>query len=297
MIPLFFYPVKTVAVDDDKDFLNAINWNFSNQSLLTFDNPNEALTSLKDENPIQDFIPKRNNGEPELLDENAIFTDLDLLQDRFSLLEKYKHTAVVIVDYDMPEMDGLAFCENLTNKLIMKILLTGHVDDKRVINAFNNGVIDYFISKTQMDVISQIKIAIKRLQQVYFHRLSSYIAIPRDLDYSVEYKTLIEKFISDHELIEYVTIDSVGSYKGKDEEGNEHWFIIWPETKFFETINLARDQDADITLIEQLESRNHLLFFSSRTDEYLAPSAWAEKMLAVKGVLNFNNINYWYAIK
>ena len=48
-----------------------------------------------------------------------------------------REVSVVVVDYFMPEMDGVTFCRRLNNPSIGKILLTGRAEDSVAIEAFN----------------------------------------------------------------------------------------------------------------------------------------------------------------
>jgi CheY-like chemotaxis protein len=60
---------------------------------------------------------------------------------------RYEEISTVIVDYDMPSMKGLEFCEKLQNPYIRKILYTGVAGEGLAIEAFNKGLIDGYIRK------------------------------------------------------------------------------------------------------------------------------------------------------
>jgi len=68
----------------------------------------------------------------------------------------------------MPGLNGLQFCEQITNPQIGKVLLTGVADEKMAVQAFNAGIIDRFISKSHPLAGEHISDYTREMQQAYF---------------------------------------------------------------------------------------------------------------------------------
>ncbi len=66
--------------------------------------------------------------------------------------QRFTRTAILIVDYDMPGLNGLELARRLKSKLAIKVmLLTGEADQQTAITAFNQGEIDRFLPKSAAD--------------------------------------------------------------------------------------------------------------------------------------------------
>jgi CheY-like chemotaxis protein len=81
---------------------------------------------------------------------------------------RFEQVSVAVVDFDMPSMNGLDFCQNIENPAIRKILQTGKADERTAVNAFNDGIIDCFILKQAEDAMPYLNRAIGRMQHLYF---------------------------------------------------------------------------------------------------------------------------------
>ena len=83
---------------------------------------------------------------------------------------RFEQASVIVVDYSMPDINGVDFCKRLKSPDICKILLTGQAEEKVAIQAFNEGIIDVYIRKQQPNVLRDLQSAISRLQCEYFRR-------------------------------------------------------------------------------------------------------------------------------
>ncbi|WP_051908729.1 response regulator [Candidatus Odyssella acanthamoebae] len=134
-----YFPTKVIFVDDSSSILRSLapilDHNIATYGF--FDNPYKALEFVNSFQGI-DFLPSAFPSREQKSDEiyKAIFSP-----------QRYEEVSSVIVDYEMPSMKGLEFCEKLQNPYIRKILYTGVADEKVAIEAFNKGLIDGYIRK------------------------------------------------------------------------------------------------------------------------------------------------------
>ncbi|WP_010304116.1 response regulator [Candidatus Odyssella thessalonicensis] len=134
-----YFPTKVIFVDDNSSILKSLAL-IIDHNLATyefFDNPYQALEFVNNCQAI-DFLPSAFPLREQKNDEiyKAIFSS-----------QRYEEVSTVIVDYEMPGMKGLEFCEKIENPYIRKILYTGAADEKIAIEAFNTGLIDGYIRK------------------------------------------------------------------------------------------------------------------------------------------------------
>ena len=96
---------------------------------------------------------------------------LNLIYDK----KRFDHVAILVVDYEMPDINGIEFCQKLKERKIFRIMLTAEADKDTAIKAFNNGLIDKFILKTNEELYLEITFAVQELTQRYFKEISGSI--------------------------------------------------------------------------------------------------------------------------
>lgn len=154
-IPPFMFPTTLVAVDDDPLFLEALEFRLgATFNVATHTRATAALRSLLDAqsyNPAGRLISALPSYDLTGTDgdwrDQAVRLHTSEILDLATDPRRRQAPSVVIVDYDMPDIDGLAFCRQLAGLPIRKIMLTGKADERVAVRAFNEGVIDKFLSK------------------------------------------------------------------------------------------------------------------------------------------------------
>ena len=190
--PLFYFPSMVVFVDDSRNFLD----NFSLQldadlAFQLYDSPIAALTALnapaEKNSSVEQFFSISRFGDELPLSHHVLDLNLNNIVREAQNPHRFERISVVVVDYDMPEMDGLELCRNIKNHSIKKILLTGKADEKLAVQAFNQGLIDRFIMKQDAEVIPSLNQAIVELQQAYFENMMRRL---------IEYKAIITRILA-----------------------------------------------------------------------------------------------------
>ena len=86
---------------------------------------------------------------------------------------KFNQVSVVVIDYEMPGINGIELCKLIKDTTIKKIILTSRATERIAIDAFNNQTIDAFIFKEEIE--KSLIPTIQKLQYNYFADISSHI--------------------------------------------------------------------------------------------------------------------------
>lgn len=102
------------------------------------------------------------------LDENYEILTAESGKDGLALLAQHQPIQVVISDYRMPEMDGVAFFKEVHDRWpdTIRIVLSGYADTAAVVAAINEGQVYKFIPKPWND--DELKITIAKAVERYF---------------------------------------------------------------------------------------------------------------------------------
>lgn len=161
--PLFQRPGTVVFLDDDPDYLEMLALVLPRQwHVRLFSRPRDCIEALRAEPPAwdadawqqQQMVDNWRAGKPlvpQILDYWAKSPD------------RYALTRVCVVDYSMPEMDGLQVLSELSEWSGSRVLLTGQADEQVAVNAFNRGLIEQFIAKQMPDMSRHLVNVMQRL--------------------------------------------------------------------------------------------------------------------------------------
>lgn len=289
-IPAYYYPTTVVFVDDKPDFLT----NFSLQldrkiASQLFTSTSNAIAHIKkatNSNHISQrsfSIAEETEGNP--ITNQTVTFNLSVIQEEIYNPKRFSEVSVVVVDYDMPSMNGLEFLEKLGNCPLKKILLTGKADEKIAVKAFNEGLINHFIQKSDRDVLQTVETKIFELQEQYFSDMSedmltllarnspSFVTDPIFADF---FHQLCKK----HHIVEYYLIELTGSFLLLDVFGNASLLTI----KCYEDLNIhyefAVDNGAPQEVLDEIRSGNKIPF-AWHADDYFAvkePEDWVNQL-------------------
>ncbi|MEK6749884.1 MAG: response regulator [Pseudomonadota bacterium] len=167
-----YLPTKVAIVDDDLDYLAHLGLLLDDH--LTYDIFTSPSVALRE-------ITRRESGKNALASNcyNSLAqveaakgmgwaVDLRRIHGIVHDAQRFNHFTVLIVDYAMPEMDGLEVCRQLKGTHIKKILLTGKADSSIAVEAFNQGLIDQYIRKEDVNITVLLNQVVQRLIDNYF---------------------------------------------------------------------------------------------------------------------------------
>ncbi|MCA0403912.1 MAG: response regulator [Proteobacteria bacterium] len=269
----FYYPIKVIFLDDNKEFLNALELGLDNKINMHFDidplNVLEMITNQK-EFLIQKVMDLPKNINIDFADERLIGFDISKLVNILYNQNRFNDIKLLVIDYEMPEINGLEFCNNLKENKILKIMLTAAADKDTAISAFNNGLINRFLLKTSKELYSELTNVIDDLTFQYFRDLSHNIidsssSLTKIFE-NKSYQKLFNKILEESNAIEYYLIDSSGSMLFLDCLGKPTWLIIKSNEEIAEQIDLLQGYEVSEIILNSFKNKEKLLFIFSETD-------------------------------
>jgi CheY-like chemotaxis protein len=273
LLPIYQHPSLTVLVHDNAAFLQRL------QSALgpavigkPFSDPDEALA----------WLLRQHAGAPE---EQLLSCDAATLQPHCVTLaverifrigfrpERFMLPSVVVVDAHMQKMNGFAFLEALAGLPCKKILAYEAGDEREVLDAFNRGLLDRAIRKSDDDALDQLASAIGALQRAYFNALSEPLRAPLALhgfsfvgDMAVG--RLVRGVIEQYGIVEHYLYAQPGGLLLHDAAGRTRLLVIVTEECMQAHLEVARDNDAPASLLEAIEARCIVPFFRNGDGMY-----------------------------
>jgi CheY-like chemotaxis protein len=284
----FYHPVKIIFLDDNRAFLDTLELEFGNINMETCTNPEDAVQFINrgHKNVPQSILKPINNLDTDTADRIVGFEIskiLDLIYDG----TRFNNIPVIVVDYQMPDINGIDFCNKLKENNIFKIMLTAEADKDTAIKAFNNGVIDKFILKTSDTLYQELNLAINELTQRYFMEssqtiINGYGNSIRNLFNNELYQKLFNQILLETRSVEYYMVDYSGSFLFLDEDAIPTWLIVRNAKELNEQLELLQGYDIFDSLISSIEKKEKMLFLLSEI-EYKKPVAdWVQYVFESK---------------
>lgn len=296
-IPLCFYPTQIVFVDDNTEFLATLSIAFSKQfNVKLFDDTDLALKYINEHQRKNHLVENTEKPKPEGDSEvwvKQVLTRQNLK--RFDEL-RIREVSVVVVDYSMPSMNGIEFCENIKNSSIKKILLTGYATSTDAVKAFNNNTINYYLKKNDENMLQELEATIHQLQHAYFNELSSSIkaeAIDSGTPFFAD-PQLARYFRTNCESLgvtEYFYLTNPSRFALRTHNQDKFLCIIYTEEDINEHLQVLIEESAPTNLYSAIESRQFIPYFQTADGFYdpgmSNPISHLHPAIHIKGQVNY----------
>ncbi|TFW14973.1 response regulator [Duganella callida] len=282
-LPVYAHPTLTVLVDDSDSFLRSLS--FQLDPLLantTFHDTTEALHWLHASAPGSG-VPLHVNFDMQNLpaDQCNVALNLESIYRIAEQQRRFATPSVLVVDYSMPQMNGLEFCEAVAQLPCKKILFTGAADEKIAVSAFNRGLIDRYVQKSDAHALDILEMEIKALQNSYFEHSSDTL---RELLLLHDYRFLSDPALAEVVLdlkrnlgfVEHYIFPNPTGILFLDQHGKATLMVIETEQGLQSQYEIARDSDAPRSLLHALMERRVLTFFSDPFGDGMYTSAMRE---------------------
>lgn len=155
--PFVQIPRRVIYIDDDGKMLDALRMTMQTEAAREFINsPDAALQSISQEmlywTSIEMLLAtvqeRRMDGFAEAR---------QYVESYFRDWRRFHLTGVLIVDYNMPGMNGLELLKRISACPARRVLLTGVADAEIAVRAFNSGLIQKFIPKNTPNLYGEIQ--------------------------------------------------------------------------------------------------------------------------------------------
>ena len=234
-IPCCYFPTKVIIIDDNADFTKNLSFAFGKAfHSQSFISPNDALAYLKTQSEFTKTLFTKHISLAEHYIPSTISVDVNiasLCEERYSQHIRFDRPVVLIVDYAMPEMNGLKLCNELSGLPYEKIVLTGEADNDFAVEAFNLGEIERFVKKGEADYITKIKQYVQELNIHYFSQLSQSVFTllsknGNDILHSIAFIQKFNEIVEQYNIVEFYLAEDTGSYILMDEQGSVVELIV-----------------------------------------------------------------------
>ncbi|WNV04497.1 response regulator [Candidatus Methylospira mobilis] len=277
----FYFPTTVIFVDDSTDFLVNLSLQLSPElAFQLYDSSESALLALRGANnmttPLERFFSCFHAGEDIPLSHHVIEINLDKIHREVYNEFRFEQVSVVVVDYDMPNINGIDFCRSIPDTAIKKVLLTGKADEKIAVMAFNEGIIDRFILKQDKAVINVLNKTIRELQRDYFNGIERMLAdalavgshsFLQDALFAAEF----QKICSELRIVEFYLSSNPDGILMLNSAGVESLLLVIDDSTLISHYEIAYDQGAPDELLTALKS-NQLVPYFWKTQGNYTPS-------------------------
>ncbi|MFA6037835.1 MAG: response regulator [Legionellales bacterium] len=304
----YYFPTTVLLVDDNQKYLMNLENILDTDAAIykPFNNPLEVFEYIKKHSKHPTLPNSCIEREIDRVNFNhKIEIKIQPIQQEVFNSKRFEHISALVADHDMPEMKGLELFRKIKDLdlPIRKILLTGAATIQQALDAYNEGIIDQYITKDEDDFPARLNEAIKTQCDEQFKSDTSVIIkniILKDqascLNSEV-YMTLLDSIIKKHNISEYYLIDDKGSYIFFDNDANSSWFIV--KNQAILNADIARAEHSEVALpteiMRQLKEHKLILTYRSEHDKEIPPKDWMPKgLLHSAKKFTSENQDYYY---
>lgn len=300
-IPLYFYPTQIVFVDDNRDFLDTLSVEFSKQfNVKSFSDTGAALNYINEYQREADLIA--NDEKPKPQGDSDAWVKRVLTHQNVKRFDesRIKEVSVLIVDYSMPSMNGIEFCEKIKSTSIKKILLTGYATPTDAVRAFNNNTIHYYLKKNDENMLKDLEVAIHQLQHAYFNELSSSLkagAIDSGTPFFGDPKlaTYFQETCDSLDVTEYYYLTNPSRFTLRTKEKGNFSCVLYTEDDIAEHLQILVEEGAPKSLHSAIESRKFVPLFQT-ADGFYEPGITNASSCIYPATHIEGAVNYYCAI-
>lgn len=284
VIPAYYFPTATLMLDDDQAFLSAFSARLLAKNLLI--KTAKCIKSASDLLMQQDYVQFKSVGLQDRVDDeesdinqSSVSLDIQAIEHLINSVSSLHVISTLIVDYDMPELNGIEFCKQIRQLPIKKIMLTGHSDHKLAVKAFNDGIIDRFIIKNPKTILNEVFDAVIACQKLFFQDItSSLLTIFSTKCYcalsNLNFQKLLTSKIESFETQKYYLLDEYGSYVIFDVHSHKHYVIVRPDNLFDDYADIAANNEMSMQFVKAIETRKKLPIFLNKESEKKPVIEW-----------------------
>ena len=274
-LPIYLHPSLTVLIDDSDSFLKSLSFQLD---------PSLASKSFHDTRTALDWLDRQGKRPAEPLhasfdtypnshEECNVAFDIEQIHRISFQQQRFNTPSVLVVDYSMPQMNGVQLCERLRHLPCKKILFTGVADEKVAVDAFNRGLIDRYIKKSDADALDRLETEILALQREYFaalsHPLRELLALHNYSFVSDQaFAELVKDLVQEHGIVEHYVYSSPAGILMYDRHGKARLLVVETEASMNSHYEVACDNDAPASLLTALRERLIIPYFRAGDGMY-----------------------------
>jgi CheY-like chemotaxis protein len=274
-LPLYQHPSTVVLVDDSAGFLDSLHFQLGEQlPCKTFADAAAAVDWLRARSraaaPASFFTPGVDTFAVQPLN---VALHVERIRKLACDPARFGTPSVLVADYSMPGMNGIEVCAAVRDLPCRRILLTGAADERIAIDAFNRGLIDLYIRKSDHDALERLDAELARLQRRYFLEQAAALRslLPLHGYDFIDDAAVVALFGRTAErlgIVEHYLVHAPGGFLLLDRHGKSWLLVIENEQSMQSQLEVARDSGAPPSLLAALEERLVIPDFSAGDGMY-----------------------------
>ncbi|MBN1379120.1 MAG: response regulator [Gammaproteobacteria bacterium] len=281
---LCHYPTTAVFIDDNQAFLDSLPLELDESlSYLPFIDPKQALDyiNMEKHRPMAGLSAVQHSGSEEL----GVRIDLQAIIEKVHDDSRFLEPSVIVIDFDLPTMDGLELCRQIDDPCIKKILLTGVADECVGVAALNDRIIDYYVKKSAPNMFAKLNSVIRGLQVGYFNDATYSIRETLETEYVFFNDPAFIEYFADLcnrlNVAEYYFTPSPQGFLLVTSTGHLSNLIVYSESDIDAHCDIALDLNAPDELIEKIRSKQWVPYFPDSSDGYYQSNIknWEKSLL------------------
>lgn len=305
-LPLFYYPNKWIFVDDDQMLLDTVKEVFGGQNRIdTFRSVKECLLSLYSyQPPLKKYNFSSSNVEDEA------YGSLQRIPGNFDITciaeklandpSRHNEITVLVLDYEMPGMNGLTLAKLVSNNSIKKILLTGKAQSDLPLEGLSKNLINKFLQKSDHEMGDKLINYLNELTFKYFQEASSNFLTHLETEAKIALSDQIfieffKDYCEKNKIIEFYIIDKQGSFLCIDDLGKKTCLVVQSEGSIDEWIKLHSDSVPE-NILNIIRTRQKISFFGIGKEAWQADQLQWEDHLYVPNILDGREKYFWTTI-
>jgi CheY-like chemotaxis protein len=267
-LPIYHHPSLTVLVDDSDSFLRSLSFQLDpSLASKSFHDTRSALDWLAAQTACRDAaLSATFDTYPAAQQQCNVAFDVEQIHRIRFQAQRFLTPSVLVVDYSMPQMNGVQLCEAIRHLPCKKILFTGVADEKVAVDAFNRGLIDRYIKKSDDNALDKLEAEIVALQQAYFAARSEPL---RDLLALHNYgfvsdpavASLVREIVVRDGIVEHYLYPNPAGILMIDSKGKAQLMVVETEAGLNAHYEMACDNDAPDALLTALRERCIIPYF------------------------------------
>jgi len=304
-LPIYHHPSLTVLIDDSDSFLKSLSFQLdpalASKSFHDTRSAIDWLDQQRGESQRSGALHASYDTYPNAHEECNIAFDIDQIHRISFRRQRFLTPSVLVVDYSMPQMNGVQVCEALRHLPCKKILFTGVADEKIAVDAFNRGLIDRYIKKSDDDALDKLEAQIVALQREFFVARSAPL---RDMlalhNYAFvsdqTFAQLVRDLVKEHRIVEHYVYSNPAGILMYDQDGRAQLLVVETEASMNSHFEVACDNEAPDSLLNALRERCIVPWFREGDGMYSKANAQTWHKYVAPARLCRGAQNYYWAM-
>jgi CheY-like chemotaxis protein len=263
-LSLLEYPGSIAFLDDERHFLDGLSVAVPDDFVCTyFQKPQRCIDTLLNQMPLWQ---KQKNTLMQAVSNNEEQQTLleSLVNDLYADLARFDLITLLVVDYQMPAMNGLAVLEQLKDWPGKRVMLTGQADEQLAVEAFNRGLIDHFIPKQAPDSLARLITVASVLRCEGAGQCGEALQLKLSAEQqrivaSASFANAINTRARQAQWVEHAILAEPFGVLGITASGQMQWLQLETEATLVGLAEIMEDAEYPQPLIEQVRAGNQLL--------------------------------------